>query len=31
VVVEEKALATNLGKPYQDYMHRTRRFIPFLF
>ena len=31
VLVEEKALTQALGKPYVDYMQRTRRFIPFLF
>ncbi len=31
VRVEERALATTLGEPYQDYMRRTKRFIPFVF
>lgn len=31
VRVEERVLTEALGKPYVDYMHRTRRFIPFLF
>jgi protein-S-isoprenylcysteine O-methyltransferase Ste14 len=31
VHVEEKALASSLGRPYQDYMRRTRRFIPYIF
>jgi protein-S-isoprenylcysteine O-methyltransferase Ste14 len=30
VRVEERALAEGLGKPYMDYMRRTKRFIPFL-
>lgn len=28
VRVEERALCTDLGQPYRDYMLRTRRFIP---
>lgn len=28
--VEERALATDLGASYRDYMRRTRRLIPFL-
>ena len=28
--IEEKALATDLGAPYRDYMRRTKRLIPFL-
>jgi protein-S-isoprenylcysteine O-methyltransferase Ste14 len=28
--IEEGALATHLGKPYRDYMQRTKRLIPFL-
>jgi protein-S-isoprenylcysteine O-methyltransferase Ste14 len=28
--VEERALATNLGPAYHDYMRRTKRLIPFL-
>jgi protein-S-isoprenylcysteine O-methyltransferase Ste14 len=31
VHVEERALGTSIGKPYQDYMRRTKRFIPFVF
>jgi protein-S-isoprenylcysteine O-methyltransferase Ste14 len=31
VYVEENALVENLGKPYQDYMQHTHRFIPYLF
>jgi protein-S-isoprenylcysteine O-methyltransferase Ste14 len=31
VAIEERALRETLGKPYEDYMRRTRRFIPFLF
>lgn len=30
VKVEERALTAALGKPYRDYMRRTRRFIPFI-
>jgi len=29
--VEEKALVETLGRPYRDYMTRTKRLIPFLF
>jgi protein-S-isoprenylcysteine O-methyltransferase Ste14 len=28
--IEERALATDLGAPYRDYMRRTKRLIPFL-
>jgi protein-S-isoprenylcysteine O-methyltransferase Ste14 len=28
--VEERALATDLGTPYREYMRRTKRLIPFL-
>jgi protein-S-isoprenylcysteine O-methyltransferase Ste14 len=28
--VEERALATDLGSAYRDYMRRTKRLIPFL-
>jgi len=28
--VEERALATDLGPPYREYMRRTKRLIPFL-
>ena len=31
VIVEEKALSQTIGQPYVEYMHRTRRFIPFVF
>jgi len=31
VRVEEKALILAIGQPYVAYMHRTRRFIPFVF
>jgi len=31
VHVEEKALQTNLGGRYQDYMRRTKRFVPYVF
>ncbi len=31
VSVEEKALSQTIGQPYVEYMHRTRRFIPFVF
>ena len=31
VHVEEKALIQAIGQPYIAYMHRTRRFIPFVF
>lgn len=30
ISVEERALATDLGAPYRDYMRRTKRLIPFL-
>lgn len=30
VRVEERALCADLGRPYRDYMQRTRRFIPFV-
>jgi protein-S-isoprenylcysteine O-methyltransferase Ste14 len=30
ITVEERAMATNLGPPYRDYMRRTQRLIPFL-
>jgi protein-S-isoprenylcysteine O-methyltransferase Ste14 len=30
VRIEEAALRKALGKPYEDYMRRTRRFIPFV-
>jgi protein-S-isoprenylcysteine O-methyltransferase Ste14 len=30
VAVEEKALLQTLGKPYREYMLRTKRFIPFV-
>lgn len=30
VHVEEQALCEALGKPYRDYMKRTRRFVPYL-
>jgi len=29
--VEEKTLSQSLGKPYQDYMTRTHRLLPFLY
>lgn len=29
--VEEHALGASLGQPYQDYMRRTKRLIPFLY
>ena len=28
--IEERALATDLGAPYRDYMRRTKRLIPFV-
>jgi len=28
--IEERALATDLGPAYSDYMQRTKRLIPFL-
>jgi len=31
VRVEERALQANLGSRYQEYMKRTKRFIPFVF
>ncbi len=31
VHVEERALAGQIGAPYEDYMRRTKRFIPFVF
>jgi protein-S-isoprenylcysteine O-methyltransferase Ste14 len=31
VGVEERALQANLGSRYEDYMRRTKRFIPFVF
>jgi protein-S-isoprenylcysteine O-methyltransferase Ste14 len=31
VRVEEQALSAELGRPYVEYMRRTRRFIPFMF
>jgi protein-S-isoprenylcysteine O-methyltransferase Ste14 len=31
VRVEEQALQANLGSRYQEYMQRTKRFIPFVF
>ncbi|MGO8948698.1 MAG: methyltransferase family protein [Ktedonobacterales bacterium] len=31
VRVEERALMEALGQPYVDYMHHTKRFIPFVF
>jgi protein-S-isoprenylcysteine O-methyltransferase Ste14 len=30
ISVEERALATDLGPPYREYMRRTKRLIPFL-
>ncbi len=30
VRIEERALCADLGRPYRDYMQRTRRFIPFV-
>jgi protein-S-isoprenylcysteine O-methyltransferase Ste14 len=30
IVVEEQALASDLGQPYRDYMRQTKRPIPFL-
>ena len=29
--IEERALQEQLGQPYQDYMRRTKRLIPFVF
>ncbi len=31
VMVEERALQLSLGAPYQEYMRRTKRFVPYLF
>ena len=31
VRVEEQALRNNLGGRYQEYMRRTKRFVPFVF
>ena len=31
ISVEEAALLAALGEPYQQYVRRTRRLIPFLF
>ncbi len=31
VHVEERALAGQIGAPYEEYMRRTKRFIPFVF
>jgi protein-S-isoprenylcysteine O-methyltransferase Ste14 len=31
VRVEERALASNLGESYRQYMQRTKRFVPFIF
>jgi protein-S-isoprenylcysteine O-methyltransferase Ste14 len=31
VRVEEQALQENLGGRYQEYMRRTKRFVPFVF
>ncbi len=31
VRIEEKALSQAIGQPYIDYMHHTKRFIPFVF
>jgi protein-S-isoprenylcysteine O-methyltransferase Ste14 len=31
VSVEEKALSQTIGQPYIEYMHHTKRFIPFVF
>ncbi len=31
VLVEEQTLRTSLGQPYVEYMHHTKRFIPFVF
>ncbi len=30
IPIEERALAEALGDPYREYMHRTRRLIPFI-
>jgi protein-S-isoprenylcysteine O-methyltransferase Ste14 len=31
VRVEERALGSSLGRPYMEYMRRTKRFVPFVF
>lgn len=31
IQVEERALASALGEPYQQYLKRTWRLVPFLF
>ena len=31
VRVEEQALLSQIGRPYEDYMRRTKRFVPFVF
>jgi protein-S-isoprenylcysteine O-methyltransferase len=31
MILEEKTLSQSLGKPYQDYMTRTHRLLPFLY
>lgn len=31
VSIEEKALSQTIGQPYIEYMHHTKRFIPFVF
>ncbi|HEX6555806.1 MAG TPA: isoprenylcysteine carboxylmethyltransferase family protein [Ktedonobacteraceae bacterium] len=31
VMVEERALRRSLGQPYEEYMRRTKRFVPFVF
>lgn len=31
ITVEESVLTATLGEPYRQYMHRTRRLVPFLF
>jgi protein-S-isoprenylcysteine O-methyltransferase Ste14 len=31
VMVEERALQASMGVPYQEYMRRTKRFVPYLF
>jgi protein-S-isoprenylcysteine O-methyltransferase Ste14 len=31
VKVEERALQASLGEPYQEYMRRTKRFVPYFF
>jgi len=30
IYVEERVLQAHLGQPYQEYMQRTKRLIPFL-